>query len=197
MTLHRHRLSAFVAIVAAVVLASPPLAGAEAQHNHVTVVNATDGRVAATGRAVLTHDHGPTVGDENTALARASCTDCRTVAVAVQVVAVEGDVTEFRPLNAAVAVNEECVRCQTYAYARQEVLAVDGDFSLSDSGRDEVQRLEDQIDRLAGSDEPFLEMGADLDRLVVQLREVVRGEIEKAGRQESGRLARRDVDVRA
>jgi len=192
--LQRRRPITFVAIVAAAILALPPLAGAEAGHNVVTTVNQSDGRDATNDRAVMTVDHGPTVDAENTAVARASCTDCRTVAVAVQVVAVDGNITEFRPVNAAVAVNENCLRCQTYAYARQEVFAVDGEFSLSNAGRDEVQRLEGEIDRVAGSDEPFLEMGAELDGLVVQLGDAVRSEIERAGRTERGHWDRRDVD---
>jgi putative peptide zinc metalloprotease protein len=195
--LQRRRLSALVTIVAAVALAAPPPAGAEGRDNHVTAVNYADEWVATQARAVIAQDRGPQVAAENTALARASCTDCRTVAVAAQVVAVVGAISEFRPFNAALALNEECLRCQTYAYARQEIIAVDGEFSLSDAGRDEVRRLEYEIERVADSAEPFLEMGAELDRLVVQLREVVRGELEKAGRRESGRWARRDVDARA
>ena len=193
----RRRLAIFATVVAAVALASPPSAGAEAGHNHVTVVNQVDGRAAARASSAVAVDHDATVSQENTAFARAGCTDCRTVAVAVQVVAVEGEVSDFRPLNAAVALNHECTRCQTYAYARQEIIAVDGAFALSDAGRDEVRRLETAIQRLADSDEPFTEIGAQLDALAVQLREVVRAEIGRAGRRELGRSAHRAVDVAA
>ena len=192
----RSRLTAFATLVAAAVLAFPPLAGAEGGHNHVTAVNQSDGRLATQGRAVLALDHGPTVDAENTAVARASCTDCRTVAVAVQVLPVDGTVSDFRPLNAAVAVNEDCTRCQTYAYARQEVIAVDGPFSLTAEGRDRIDQLEAAIEQAAESDEPFVELGADLDRLVVQLRDAVLAEVNGAGRQTRGHTVRRDVDTR-
>ena len=194
--LQRPRLTAFAAIVAAAVLAFPPLAGAEGGHNHVTVVNQSDGRLATQGRAVLAVDHGPTVDNENTAIARASCTDCRTVAVAVQVLAVDGTASDFAPLNAAVAVNDECTRCQTYAYARQEVITVDGPFTLTADGRDRIDRLEAAIEQTAGSGEPFVEMGADLDSLVVELRTTVLAEIDRAGRRTRSHTVRRDVDSR-
>jgi len=195
--LQRRALSAFTAIVAAAVLAFPPLAGAEGGHNQVTAVNQTDGRRATEGRAVLALDLGPTVGAENTAVARASCTDCRTVAVAVQVLAVDGTASDFRPVNAAVAVNDGCVRCQTYAYARQEVIAVDGPFAMSPEGRDRIDRLEAAIDDAAASDEAFLDLGADLDALVVELRDTVLAEIDRAGRHTLTHTVHRDVDARA
>ena len=193
----RSRLSAFVLIVAAVVVASPPLAGAEGDHNHVTVVNQVDGRAAPRARAAVTADHGPAVSDQNTAFAHASCTDCRTVAVAVQVVAVDGPVSDFQPLNAAVALNENCTRCQTYAYARQEILTVDGGFALSAAGRHAVQTIEDEIDRVAGSEETFADMGADLDALTAELVSVVRDDIGRAGHRAEGHTTRRAVDQRA
>ena len=194
----RSRLSVFAAIVAAVVLASPPLAGADGSgpHNQLMVVNQTDGQALTRGRAVFNVDQGPTVAPENAALARASCTDCRTVAVAIQVVAMEGSISDFRPLNAAVALNEQCTRCQTYAYARQEVLTVDGTLDLSDAGRDALRRLGEQVRRVADSDEPFLSMGADLDGLTLQMVDVVRGEIDRSGGRETGRSAQRDADQR-
>ena len=194
--LPRRRLFAAVAIIAAVALAGPTPAGADGPANNVTVVNQSDGRAATSARTALMQDRAPAVGAENVALARASCTECRTVAVAVEVVAVEGSVTDFHPLNAAVAVNDACTRCETYAYARQEAIAVDGEFSPSAVGRDEIRRLSDAIDRLAASDEPFLQMGAELDGLVVQLLDAVRQEIERSGLHEQGRSTRRDQDMR-
>jgi putative peptide zinc metalloprotease protein len=191
------RLFAAVTIVAATALAGPPPAGADGPANRVMAVNQSDGRVATMARTALMQDPGPAVGAENVALARASCSDCRTVAVAVEVVTVDGPVTDFHPLNAAVAVNEACTRCATYAYARQEIIAVDGEFSPSDVGRDEIRRLSDAIDRLAASDEPFLQMGAELDGLVIQLRDAVLREIGRSGRHEQGRWSHRDADVRA
>jgi len=184
------------ALLAAVALAGVPPAGAEGRVNHVIVVNQADSRAAADGRAVVAADGGATVDPENVALARAHCTDCRTVSVAVQVVTVEGSVSDFRPLNAAVAVNEECTRCQTYAYARQEIIAVDAGFELTDAGRDEVRRLEDAIEAVAASDEAFLAMGAELDQLVAQLRDAIRAEIGRAGRHEQGHAVHRQVDER-
>jgi putative peptide zinc metalloprotease protein len=192
--LRRTRLTAFVGMVAAVVLAGSPLAGADGAQNHVTAVNRTDDRVTTFARAAVTEHHGPTVTDENTAYASASCTDCRTVAAAVQVVAVDGSVSDFEPVNAAVALNESCTRCATYAYARQEIITVDGDLTITAAGQAALRALEDQIQQVTGSEEPFLEMGSDLDALTLQMVDIVRGEIERAGLRETGRTVRRKTD---
>jgi len=190
------RLTAFATILAAVVLAAPPYAGADAGHNAVTVVNQVDGRTASTARAAVAFDPGPVVADENTAFAHASCTDCRTVAVALQVVAVGGSATDFEPVNAAVALNEDCTRCQTYAYARQEVIDVDGVVVLSDAGRAAVREIEAEADTVAASAEPFTEMGTELDGLAARLVAVVRSEIVQAGGHELGRTTHRAIDQR-
>jgi putative peptide zinc metalloprotease protein len=193
----RTRLTALVLIVAAAVVVSPPLAGAEGDHNVVSVVNQVDGRAAPQARAVVTADHGPIVADENTALARASCTDCRTVAVAVQLVVIDGTVSEFVPLNAAVALNEACTRCETYAYARQEIITVDGGFALSGAGRDAVQRIEDDIDAVAASGESFADIGTELDALTVDLVGVVQSDVGRSGHRAEGHTTRRAVDQRS
>jgi hypothetical protein len=47
---------------------------------------------------------------------------------------------------------------------------------------------------VTGSEEPFLEMGSDLDALTLQMVDIVRGEIERAGLRETGRIVRRKTD---
>jgi putative peptide zinc metalloprotease protein len=124
---------------------------------------------------------GPSVAPENAATAYASCTDCRTVAVAVQVLMVVGPVSDYEPQNAAVAVNYQCVRCQTFAYANQVLLPVDHRIALSPEARDEIRSLQDQIKATATSGEAFDQMDADLDALTQQLVDVVQHEIDQAG----------------
>jgi hypothetical protein len=73
------------------------------------------------------------------------CTNCRTVAVAVQAVLVKGSPHTASPTNAAIAINENCVSCTTYAFAYQYVVATDDRVVLTRRGRREVATIRDHI----------------------------------------------------
>src|SRR4051812_34094171 len=76
------------------------------ENNVVAVVNRLDGKTRDKSHLAIVEDGDGTILEQNVAFAHASCTDCRTVAVAVQVVIVIGSPPDFRPLNAAIAQNE-------------------------------------------------------------------------------------------
>lgn len=182
------RPAALVALVAvsvapAVVVGLP--AGAQdtraASDNVVVVKNHDTGQFRWKARSAIAHDPGPSVTNQNVAYAYASCADCRTVAVAVQVVIVEGPVNDFRPANAAVAVNDHCVRCQTFAYGHQVVLSADGHADLSPSTEQRIDDLDRQIDQVAGSSEAFGQMTSDLDQLTAQMVAAVKDDINGNG----------------
>lgn len=149
--------------------------------NVVSVENYRDDSLRVRSRTSVAHARGDTVANQNVASAYASCTDCRTVAAAVQVVIVEGRPSDFRPLNLAVALNENCLRCQTFAYSRQVVLSPSTRVSFSDDAEDAIEEINEQIKEVARSQRSFAKMTADLDHLTEQLASVVRGEIQRAG----------------
>ncbi|MFZ6005591.1 MAG: hypothetical protein ACOYXM_16835 [Actinomycetota bacterium] len=64
------------------------------------------------------------VDHRNEAYALASCSDCRTTAIAFQLVLVVGDHDMVAPRNHAVAQNVRCLRCDTRALAVQLVLPI-------------------------------------------------------------------------
>ena len=173
-------------VVALAVVLGTPAAHADdgvrgAANNVVNVVNRTDGNTRVQARTAVPEVDTPTVDNTNVASAYASCTDCRTVAVAVQVVLVEGPVTDFEPGNAAVALNENCLRCQTFAYARQEVLSPGAPVNIGDDAAAAIRDLQGRIQDVASSDEGFAQMSADLDGLTDQLVSVLQAEIDRAG----------------
>ncbi len=67
---------------------------------------------------------GEVADNRNEAYALASCTSCRTVAVAFQVVLVIRQSDAVVPLNIAVAANGGCVKCVTAALAVQLVVTL-------------------------------------------------------------------------
>ncbi len=93
--------------------------------NIVQVDNRLDNRLRLRGRVDLDHVHGPNAAPTNKAEAFASCTDCQTFAVALQIALIPADATTVAPENAAVAVNYRCTRCFTSARALQYVITVD------------------------------------------------------------------------
>jgi len=87
------------------------------------------------------------VDNTNEAYAFADCADCRTGAIAFQIVLILGYVDDILPWNTALALNYDCERCQTYALAYQIV------FTLAEAPTAElIAELEQalrRVDRLA------------------------------------------------
>lgn len=130
-------------LLAALLAVAPPVAADDTldpEDNVALAVNTEDGasvfRLAFSVRMVA----NGVVDDDNHAWALASCTDCQTVALAFQVVLVWNDPNVAVPHNQAVAYNDQCDACLTYAAATQIVLGFDGPVRFTDEGR---QRLAD------------------------------------------------------
>ena len=124
------------ATLGVVAIASPASAQAKfgEDDNHAVAINTEDGasvfRIAFSVRWVT----DGVVDQTNAAVALASCVDCQTVALAFQVVFVQGGANTVTPENLALAYNEQCVACVTYASATQVVLGVDGPVRLTGEG---------------------------------------------------------------
>jgi hypothetical protein len=124
---------------------------------------------------------------QSTNVARADstdCTNCRTVAVAVQAVLVKHNPPTAEPKNFAIAVNENCLSCTTYAFAYQYVVATEERVVLTDKGRDRVASLRERIDTAAHSDLSPDDLNIRLRELAAEFREAIDRD-----------LARRDVDI--
>ena len=146
------RFAIALAVVLALGAGGAPAALADAapggDDNAAVAVNTEDGasvfRLAFSVRMVA----NGVVDDTNTAWALASCTDCQTVALALQVVLVWGDANVAVPENQAVAYNDQCVECVTYASATQIVLGFDGPVRFTDEGRRRLTELERTLEGL-------------------------------------------------
>ncbi|MBE2314909.1 hypothetical protein DVA67_002905 [Solirubrobacter sp. CPCC 204708] len=149
---------ALAALVAALICAAPASA-AQARDNTATATIETDGGRDFDFAWSLDRQRGGVVEHRNVAQAGARCSDCRSTAIAFQIVIVEGQPEKFAPVNQAVAVNDQCTRCVVYAGARQLVRVVDKPVRFTAKGlltlasvRHELRKLEDQdltVDQLA------------------------------------------------
>ncbi len=147
---------------------------------HSNIVQVTNSNSAApavrTASAVAFDGDNAAVTDTNLAYATGSnCTGCRTVAVAVQVVVVEGTPSNYQPQNAAVAVNDHCTSCQTFAYAHQYVIQVtqEPNGENAESASSALWRIQSQISQVAHSNVDFATMSSQLDQLSLQFYNTV------------------------
>lgn len=182
-TILKHRLAALVLIMALGVAATP--AGAYAEdgggNNIVVVTNTVDNAVRTRARVAIAHSPGDTVANQNVAVARATCTGCRTAAAAIQVVLIEGNPSTVTPANAAVALNESCNSCQTFAYANQVVFSPHARVKIGDAAEEQIEAIDEQAANVVASNETTDQMTSDLDGLTARLTALVQAEIQRAG----------------
>jgi len=151
--------------------------GAEAQtgghDNSAVAVNTKDGSSLFRFAFNITRVTGSVVDPTNAAVAYASCTECRTVAVAIQIVLVEGSPTVFTPENVAVAINDGCNTCQTLASAYQFVFqSTGGNLELTPQGQKELREVLKAIRKLRDSGLSAAELQAQLDVQAQKLYDV-------------------------
>lgn len=192
----RRALAALVAVVLVSVTAPTSFAdsGSAGGKNVVIAINETDGSVLPRSGVAVTVAAANTVGSENLASARSSCTDCRTVAVAMQAVLITRDPSTVSPKNIAVALNDDCLRCQTFADAYQYVVSTGGPAHLSDEGRQRVADLRGRVADTAASGLAFDQLEAELDALYAEFKDVIDTDLVRNGGTPRGTTAK---DVKA
>ena len=112
--------------------------------NEVRLENGENNRFMARASIRLHRIEGDEVRPVNVAFAQASCSDCQTVAVAVQIAFYRRGAPIVEPQNIALAANINCHRCVTAARAIQYVIPVD---DPKQDVPDEVKSLVRDIDR--------------------------------------------------
>src|SRR3712207_3599695 len=114
------RLLLATALAAGALVAAPSTS--QAQDTAAVAINTKDDssifRLAFSIRRVM----NDVVDTSNAAVAYASCEECPTTAVSLQVVLVFSDPEVVTPTNTAVAINYQCTTCETLATAYQYVL---------------------------------------------------------------------------
>jgi hypothetical protein len=189
-----------VVVMAIGTIAAPSLAGssttdANAGSRNVALAENTTNLHDAVRTAVsVAHNPSDTIGNENAAVAKSfSCTGCRTAAVAVQIVLVEGNPSNVQPKNASAAVNAECDGCFTFAYAYQRVIQPGRPVYLSRAAQTRLAEIKGEIHQLVTThlgttDElaDFQALEAELDRKAAEIRALVESELRQTGAPTTG-----------
>ena len=117
------------------------------------------------------------VDNSNAAVAFASCEDCRTIALSIQVILVLSDPDVVTPENLALAINQGCTSCETLASAYQFVLGTGGLVRFTAEGRQRLAALRKELLELIRSGLPIAELQAKLDELMDELRDILENEL--------------------
>jgi putative peptide zinc metalloprotease protein len=177
---------ATLALAAGLALVALPAAPAAADdgNNIVSVVNTKDGASIFKMVFDIRRVTGDVVDNGNAAIAYASCTDCKTVAIAIQIVFVEGTPSTVAPENVAIAVNENCTACETLASAYQFVISTNGPVTFTKAGWRRLHEIRKGLERLRKNDLPIAEIQRRLDALMDELADVLRTELVPADKGE-------------
>lgn len=119
------------------------------RNNIVEVVNETNNAMIFRGKIQVNTINGGTVDPGNLAAAYSSCTGCNSLAVALQLNLVEGSPDTVAPENVAVALNEDCTKCYSWADAYQSTISVDDAEDIAEDIEDDVYRLNRKLHRIA------------------------------------------------
>jgi putative peptide zinc metalloprotease protein len=120
---------------------------------------------------------GDVVDNQNAAVAYASCTECQTVAISIQVLLVAGSPTVFTPENIALAINEQCTLCDTMALAYQFAVGMDTKLKFTAEGNRQLAQLRRELEQLRTSDLSLAEIQAKAADIVKQLSTVLSTEL--------------------
>jgi putative peptide zinc metalloprotease protein len=161
---------------------APP---AVAQDNAAVAINTEDGTSVFDFAFKVSRVMNDVVDNQNAAVAYASCEECQTVAVAIQIVLVYSDPTEVTPENYAIALNEGCDTCETVASAYQFVLSVPDRFRFSKEAWRRIVEIRKEIRELGKAFErgelSALELQELVDTLADELRTVIKEDIAAGG----------------
>jgi hypothetical protein len=183
-------------LVAVALVSGAPQALAAAD-NSAVAINTKDDNYVWRQAFKITRVSGDTVDESNGAAAVSSCERCRTDAVAFQIVIAMGTASSVTSNNVAIALNQDCLSCATYAGAFQLIVTPHTQMRFTEAGNERIDQIRAEVQVLLNSAtfgptfEEIDAFNARVDGLFEQLKTVVYTELLEAG----GGSLTTDVDV--
>jgi putative peptide zinc metalloprotease protein len=156
-------------------------APAGAGDNAAVAINTKDGADIFKLAFKIARVNQDVVDNVNAAAAFASCTDCSTVAVALQIVLIFSDPQVISPENLALAVNVECEACITVADAYQWVLTTGGPEHFTAEGNQRIAAIRQRLHDLSSADLTVEQLQAELDEIRDEIKDILLTELVPAG----------------
>lgn len=181
------RLRSLVVALATAALLAPAVPAYAQGDTTAVAINTKDGFDIFKLAFQVRRATGDVVDTGNGAVAYASCTDCQTVALAIQVLLISGyDSSVVAPENVAIALNVECVACDTLASAYQFVLTTEGNVHFTAEGAKRMAEIRRALLALRSSGLSGAEIQAEVDALMDDLVQVLSAELVAAGKSGTG-----------
>ena len=159
----------------------PGGSSADSGDSSALAVNTEDGWLVFSLTFAVIHVTDDVVDNRNLAVAYASCTLCRTIAISVQTIFIDGAATVIAPVNAAISENVNCDRCDTMALAYQFVIGIGTALDFTEEGRRRVADIQRQLVLLSQSGLTGPEIYAIVHALMVQYADVLETELVAVG----------------
>ena len=153
--------------------------------NAAISVSTKDGTTVFKVAFAIRHVMGDVVDQTNGAVAYASCTDCAAVAVAFEIVLVEGDPSTVTPTNVAISINENCDTCIAVAEAYQFVLGTGGLVHFDSEGNRILSEIRRELHSLRKEDLTIDELQARLDSIAARIADVLANHLVPVGGKKS------------
>jgi putative peptide zinc metalloprotease protein len=154
---------------------------ASAGDNAAISVNTKDGTTVFKVAFAIRQVMGDVVDQTNGAVAYASCTDCAAVAIAFEIVLVEGNPSTVTPTNLAISINENCDTCVAVAEAYQFVLGTGGLVHFDHEGNKILSEIRRELHSLRKEDLTIDQLQARLDSIAARIADVLRNHLVPVG----------------
>jgi putative peptide zinc metalloprotease protein len=141
--------------------------------NTAIAINTKDGATVFRIAFAIRHVMNGVVDQGNAAVAVASCTECATVAIAIEIVLVESNANVVTPTNLALAFNNQCTLCLTVANAYQFVLSTGGAVHFDAEGNKILAEIKNELEKLKHETLTLAELQSRLDSMIARIRDVL------------------------
>lgn len=176
------RLRVLLPLLAVSLLAVPAPAYAQTLETAAVASNRTDDATRVQTMFQVRRSLDDEVEARNAAVASASCTDCRTTAVSFQIALATGGPHTAVAENYAIAINDECLRCVTAAFAYQFFIANDaGPVRFTPQGNRRLAEVQSAVASLSQSWIPPDELAVRLDAYADEVRDILADEMRTIG----------------
>ena len=175
-----------LALAAGIGAARPAAALAgEGGSNDAVAINLKDNSALFKFAWAVRHVMGDVVDQQNNAVAYASCNSCQTTAIAIEIVLVEGSPSNESPVNKAIAINQECNLCDTFATAYQFVINTNGPVHFTEEGIRELHEIRKEIESWGKQGLSNAEIRARLPDLIARIKQVLATQLVADGKAQS------------
>jgi putative peptide zinc metalloprotease protein len=155
--------------------------------NSAIAINTKDGSSLFKVAFAIRHVMNGVVDQQNAAVAYASCTDCTTVAIAIEIVLVESNASVVTPENVAIAFNELCQLCVTVADALQFVTSTGGPVHFDQEGERILDEIRHELHDLKKEELTLAELQARIEDIRAKIRDVLAHHLVPSGKPEPPR----------